>query len=71
MIDRVREKGDQHICYNMVKLKIGEFYILNDVSDHVTLFQLIDTSSNVAHDVSIIGCWIYDYNYKRSLTLIK
>ena len=42
--------------------KSGEFDTLNDISDHVTLVQLIDTSSNVNHAIIIIGCWIYDAN---------
>ena len=47
------------------------FDILNDISDHVMLVQPIDTDSTVNHVVSIIRCWIYDYNYKRALPLIK
>ena len=40
--------------------KTGEFDILNEISDHVTLVQLIDTDGNISHFVSIIRCWIYD-----------
>ena len=54
--DCVREEGNHNICYNMVKWgKRGEFYILNDISDHVTLAQLIDTDGNVNHVVSILS----------------
>ena len=42
--------------------KTGKFGILNHISDHVTLVQLIDTISNVNNAVSINGYWIYDYN---------
>ena len=35
------------------------------------LVQLIDTSEDVNNAVSINGCWIYDYNYKIVLALIK
>ena len=55
----------------MVKQKTGEFDILYDIRDHVTLVQLVYTSGNVNHAVSIIGCWIYDSNYKIELPLIK
>ena len=51
--------------------KTGEYYIFNDISDHVTLVQLVETSVNVNHAVSITGCWIYGSNYKISLPLIK
>ena len=71
IIDCVREEGYQNICYNMVKQKTGEFDILYDIRDHVTLVQLVYTSGNVNHAVSIIGCWIYDSNYKIELPLIK
>ena len=49
----------------------SEFVILNDISGHVTLFQQVDTDGNGNHAVIIIGCWIYDPNYKIALTLIK
>ena len=44
---------------------------MNDISDHVTLVQPIDTSGNVNHVITIIGCWIYYYNYQISHPLIK
>ena len=46
-------------------LKTGEFGILNYISDHVTLVQLIGTAANVNCAVTIIGFWIYDYNKKE------
>ena len=52
-------------------MKTGQFDTLNEISDHVTSVQLIDTDGNVNRTVSIIRCWIYDYNYKRALPLIK
>ena len=48
-----------------------DLVFFNDISDHVTLVQLIDTSGNFNHAVIIIGCWIYDSNYKRALPSIK
>ena len=72
MTDRGREEVDQHLRYKMFKFKkTGEFNILNHISDHVTLFQLIDAAGNANHVVSIIRCWIYYSNYKRELPLIK
>ena len=49
----------------------GSFDIFNDISDHFTLFQLIDTSGNVNHDFIITGSWICYSNYKGALTLMK
>ena len=46
-------------------------FYFNDISEHVALVQVIDTSVNVNHAVSITGFWIYDSNYKRGLNLIK
>ena len=37
----------------------------------MTLVQLINTDVNVNNSVIIIGCFIYDFNYKIALTLIK
>ena len=36
------------------------FSLGNELGDHVMLFQLIDTSGNKNHTVSITECWIYD-----------
>ena len=72
MTDRVRDKFEQHHNYKMVQWKkTVEFDILNDISDHVTLVQLIDTDGNVHHSVNINRCSLYKYNDKRALTLIK
>ena len=42
--------------------KRGQFDILNDISEHLTLVQIMDTTGNVNHAFSITGCWIYDSN---------
>ena len=41
------------------------------ISVHVTLVQLIYTVGNINLTVSIDVNWIYDYNNKRDLPLIK
>ena len=41
---------------------LGEFGILNDISDHVMLVQRNETARNVNHTVSIIECFICDSN---------
>ena len=70
--DRVSNKGEHRWRYEIVQWKKrGEFDIFNDISDHVTLVQMIYTYGHVNHAVSITRYWIYDYNYKLALTLIK
>ena len=51
-------------------MKRGIFYALNDISDHVTLLQLMDYIENVNNTVSIFGKCIFDSNYKKYLPLL-
>ena len=71
MPDSVRDKFYKHRCYYIVQQKNRCIWYFNDISDHVKLGQLIDNAGNINHAVIITECWIYDYNYKISLTLIK
>ena len=48
---------------------MGYFDILMDISEHVTLVQLMDSLGNVNRDISVVGCWIFDYNYEKALVL--
>ena len=47
----------------------GYFYILTEISEHVTLVQLMDSLGNVNHAISVVGYWIFDSNYERALVL--
>ena len=59
----VKNKAEKRRCYNVVRReKRGEFDILNDISDHMTLVQLIDTAGNINHVTSITVYWIFYYN---------
>ena len=56
--------------YSLGKYKrMGSYYILTDISEHVTLFQLMESLGNVNHAISVVGYWIFDSNYKKSLVL--
>ena len=56
MKNKLRHKGEQRLRYNLKKLKNrGTFDILNDMSENVTLVQLMDTLVNVNHDISILS----------------
>ena len=43
--------------------------IMTDISEHVTLVQLMDYLVNVNHDISVVGYCIFDSNYKRTILL--
>ena len=61
-------KGEQHIIYNMkIWNKNDAFYILNEISENVTLVQLMDTLGNVNHAIIIASSWIFDSNYEKEL----
>ena len=47
------------------------FDILNDISENVTLVQLMDSIGNVNHSISIVGHWIFDSNYNKALCLTQ
>ena len=42
---------------------------MNNISEHVTLVQLMDSISNMNHDISVVGYWIFDSNYGKTLLL--
>ena len=48
-------------------VKKVQFDILHDISENVTLLQLMDSVGNVNNAVSIIGYWIFDSNYLKAL----
>ena len=56
--------------YSLRKYKNkGSYDILTDIGENVTLVQLMDSLVNVNHDISVVGYWIFDSKYKRSLVL--
>ena len=63
-------KGEPKVHYSLVKYnKKGSYDILKEISEHVTLFQFMDSLGNVNHAISVVGYWIFDFNYKKSLVL--
>ena len=48
---------------------MGSSDILTDISEHVTLLQLMDYFGNVNHNISVVGYWIFGSNYERVLAL--
>ena len=63
-------KGEPKVHYSLVKYnKKGSYDIMKYISEHVTLVQLMDYLGNVNHAISVVGYWIFDSNYKKSLVL--
>ena len=56
--------------YNLIKYKRkGLYKFLENISENVTLFQLMDSLGNVNHAISVVGYWIFDSNYDKALVL--
>ena len=65
-----RVKDDQVLYYNIKKYKQkGYFDILNGISEHITMVKLMDYPGNGYHDIIVVGYWIFDSNYEKSLVL--
>ena len=47
----------------------GYFNILNYISEHVTLVQLMYSLGNVNHTISVVGYCIFDLKYERALVI--
>ena len=63
-------KGEPIVYYILRKYKKkGYSDIRKDISEHVTLVQLMDSLGNVNHAISVVGYCIFDSNYKKALVL--
>ena len=62
--------GGPRMFYSLRKYKKKVFYdILADISEHVTLVQLMDSLGNVNHDISVVGYRIFYSGYEIALVL--
>ena len=62
MVDKERNKCEQHLHYIFKQWnKIGSFGIINNISEHVALVQLMDSIGNVNHAVSVLGKLNFHY----------
>ena len=65
MSNRKKIKGEQNLRYNLTIWSDNDaFNILNEISENVTLVQLMDSLGNVNHDIIIVGNW---RNRRRSI----
>ena len=68
MRNRRKIKGEQNLRCNLkIWKKNDAFYIVNDISENVTLVQLMDSLGNLNRAISIVGHWIFDSNYNKAL----
>ena len=60
MKNRRKIKGEQNLQYNLtIWKKNHSFDLLNDISESVTLVQLMDLLGNMNCAISIVGHWIF------------
>ena len=72
MKNRGKIKGEQNLRYNLTIWKLNDsFDILNDISGNLSFVQLMDSLVNVNHSIGIVGHWIFDSNYNKSLCLTQ
>ena len=69
---RIKIKSEQNLRYNLTTWRENDaFYILNDINENVTLVHLMDSIGNLNRDISIVGRWIFDSSYNKSLWLTQ
>ena len=72
MKNRIIIKGEQNLQYNLtIWKKNDDFFVLNDISEDVTLVQLMYSLGNMNHAISVVGYWIFDSNNKKPIYLTQ
>ena len=62
--------GETRVHCSLIKYKQkGTYKILEDIIENVTLLQLMDLLGNVNRDISVVGNWIFESKYEKSLVL--
>ena len=68
--NKKRNEGEARVHYKLIKYKRMRYYkILEDISENVTLVQLMNSLRNVNHAISVVGNWIFDSSYEKALVL--
>ena len=58
MSSRRKIKGEQNLRYNLtIWSENDDFYILNEISENVSLVKLMNSIGNVNHAIIIVGNW--------------
>ena len=67
MVDKERNTCNQSLCYILEQWeKMGSFDIMNNISGHVKLVLLMYSLGNANNSASVVGKWIFNYNYKNT-----
>ena len=70
MLNNKINKGEARVHYQLIKYKkMDDYKFFEDISENVTLIQLIDSLVNVNHAISVVGSWIFDSKYDRALVV--
>ena len=70
MTNRMHIKGKKRIGYNLILWHKRDYFdILDNISQYGTLVQLMESLGNMNLAISIVGYWIFDSNYDKSLCL--
>ena len=70
--NKKRNLGEARVHYNLINhKKMGEYKILEDISENFTFVQLIDLLGNLNRAISVVGNCIFDSNYEKALVLNK
>ena len=68
--DNKRNEGESRLHYNLIKYNRNFLYkSLEDISENVTLVQLMHSLINVNHTISVVGTLIFDSNYGKAIVL--
>ena len=66
MVDKEINKYDKRLRYNLEQWKNKSTSdIMNNISDNFKLVQLMNLLGNTNHALSVVGKWIFDYNYEK------
>ena len=72
MLNHKINEVEARVHYKLIKYKkLGDYKILEDISENSTLFHLMDSIGNVNHSISVVGNGIFESNYERALVLNK
>ena len=56
MLEKERNFGEKRLHYKLKTWKImGTFDIMNNISEYISLVQVIDSFDNANHSVSVVG----------------
>ena len=69
MVDKERGKMNSVFLLIGAQKENSNFDIINNISGHVILVQVMDSTSNGNHGVIVIGKWIFNFNYEEYMML--